>query len=143
MSDSGEWQFVPSELDRELADKGFNALLGHRYHAHGEGWIELAMPWQDRLAENLSDRRLSHGAVAALVDNTAGVSIWLRRGGFLPQVTLDLRTDYLRPILPGSALVCRCECIGISPTKAFARGVAYERSPDDPACLVTCAYALL
>jgi uncharacterized protein (TIGR00369 family) len=137
------WRFDPAELDAVLVDKGFNALLGHRYHAHGPGWIELAMPWQASLSDNGGASALAHGPIMALLDNTAGVSIWLRRGGYLPQVTLDLRTDYLREIEPGAALICRCQCIAISGTTAFARGLAYERSPEDPACLVSSSYVLL
>lgn len=143
LTGTDDWRFVPAELDAVLVDKGFNALLGHRYHAHGDGWIELAMPWQGRLADGRAEGSLAHGAIMALLDNTAGVSIWLRRGGYLPQVTLDLRTDYLRGIEPGAGLICRCECVSMSATTAFARGIAYERSPEDPACLVSSAYALL
>ncbi|MCJ2181052.1 PaaI family thioesterase [Novosphingobium album (ex Hu et al. 2023)] len=143
MTKTDAWRFEPAELDAVLSGKGLNAMLGHCYHAHGDRWIELAMPWQERLTGDPQERSLARGPVMALLDNTAGVSIWLRRGGYLPQVTLDLRTDYLRPLERGAGLICRCECVSLSSSIGYARGIAYERSPDDPACLVSSAYALL
>ena len=143
MNDAANWQFVPAELDAVLSDKGHNALLGHRYHAHGDGWIELVMPWHARIVGDASAGSIARGPIMALLDNTAGVSMWLKRGGYLPQVTVDLRADYLRPTEPGADLICRCECVRLSGSIAYARGIAYERSPEDPACLVSSAYMLL
>lgn len=137
------WQFDPAELDDVLSSKGHNALLGQRYHAHGEAWIELAMPWDARLTDDDANGILARGPIMTLLDNGAGVSVWLRRGGYLPQVTLDLRADWIRPAAAGAGLVCRCECISMTATVGFARGVAYDLSPDDPVCLVSAAFALL
>jgi uncharacterized protein (TIGR00369 family) len=134
---------VPAELDEVLSSKGHNALLGHRYHAHSPDWIELAMPWHEQLTNDSAGGSLASGPVMALMDNSAGVAIWLKRGGYLPQVTLDLRIDFLRPTTPGATLICRCECFELSSSVAFARGVAYETSPGDPARLVTASYMLL
>jgi uncharacterized protein (TIGR00369 family) len=135
------WKFVPAELDAVLSGIGHNARLGHRYHAHGPGWIELAMPWQDDLAGDAGN--FAAGPVTALMDNAAGTAVWLRRGGYLPQVTIDLRIDYLHPLARGTTLISRCECYHITPTVAFSRGVAYERSADQPACHVAATFMLL
>jgi len=143
LTDGADWQFVPSELDAFLSDKGHNALLGIRYNDHGPGWVELAMPWDERFVADRAVGSFASGPIFVLMDNTAGVTIYLKRGGYLPQVTLDLRTDYLRPTKPGATLICRCECVRMTPTIAFTRGIAYETSPDDPACHVTASFMLL
>lgn len=136
-----DWTFVPAELDAFLADKGHNAFLGIRYHAHGPDWIELALPWSERIAGQ--GGRIASGAIMVLMDNTAGSSIYLKRGGYLPQVTVDLRADYLRPVKPGAAVICRCECFALRTATVLTRGIAYEDSPDDPACHVTASFMLL
>jgi len=137
------WKFVPDELDAVLSNIGHNALLEHRYHAHGPDWIELAMPWQDGLAGGGAIGTIASGPIIALMDNAAGTAVWLKRGGYLPQVTIDLRVDHLRPPIRNAMLISRCECYRMSPTVAFARGIAYETSADDPACHVTAAFMLL
>lgn len=141
MNAESHWKFVPAELDAVLSSVGHNARLGHRYHAHGPGWIELAMPWQDELAGDAGS--LASGPIVALMDNAAGTAVWLKRGGYLPQVTIDLRIDYLRPPTPGATLISRCECYHMTPAVAFSRGIAYERSADDPACHVAATFMLL
>ncbi|PEQ14047.1 hypothetical protein B2G71_06315 [Novosphingobium sp. PC22D] len=134
---------MPAELDAFLVDKGHNALLGQRYHAHDADWIELAMPWNERLVDDPDTGAMARGAIMTLLDNSAGIAIMLKRGGYLPQVTVDLRADFVRPTERGATLVCRSECLSIVPGFAFSRGIAYERDPSDPACLVTASFALL
>lgn len=138
-----EWQLVPQELDEFLSDKGHNAFLGIRYHAHGPDWIELEMPWQERLVGDRAAGSFASGPVMALMDNAAGVAIYPKRGGYLPQVTLDLRIDYLRPAERGAPLICRCECYKMTPSIAFSRGFAYETSLGDPVCHVAASFMLL
>lgn len=140
MSAEPDWTFVPAELDEFLSDKGHNALLGIRYHAHGPGWLELEMPFADKLA---SGGALASGAIMTLMDNAAGSAIYLKRGGYLPQVTLDLRADYLRPLKRGAGVICRTECYGLSGSTVLTRGIAYEDTPEDPACHVTATFMLL
>lgn len=140
MTGKTDWIFKPAELDTFLSDKGHNALLGIRYHAHEPGWLELELPFAARLTNNGA---LASGAIMTLMDNAAGSAIYLMRGGYLPQVTLDLRTDYVRPVLPGASMICRTECFGISGTTALTRGIAYQDTPDDPVCHVTATFMLL
>ncbi len=143
MTENSDWKFVPGELDEVLSSKGHNALLGQRYHAHGPDWIELEMPWQEQLIGDRTTGSLASGPIMTLMDNATGVAIWLKRGGYLPQVTLDLRVDYLRPTIRGAALIGRGECYRMTSSIGFVRGIAYEHSPDDPACHVTATFMLL
>jgi len=145
LSASADWTFVPAELDEFLTDKGHNAFVGIRYHAHSDtlDWIELELPWAEHLVADRSALSLASGAIMTLMDNTAGSSIYLKRGGYLPQVTLDLRADYLRPARPRASLVCRCECFRLAGSTALTRGIAYDATPDDPVCHVTATFMLL
>jgi uncharacterized protein (TIGR00369 family) len=143
LPDDSEWTFVPAELDEVLSSKGHNALLGHRYHAHSPDWVELLMPWQETLVGDEVSGAFASGPIMALMDNAAGTSAWLKRGGYLPQVTIDLKIDYLRPTTRGRSLICRCECYRLTRSIAFTRGVTYEESPSDPASHVTATFMLL
>ena len=143
MSDGTAWIFTGRALDEFLADKGNNALLGIRYNAHALDWIELAMPWDERFIEDPETGAMATGAIMTLMDNAAGCSIYLKRGGFLPQVTIDLRADYLRPTRHHSTLIARSYCFRLTGSTALTRVIAYEDSPDDPACHVTATFMLL
>lgn len=143
MSDGTDWVFKPADLDEFLADKGNNALLGIRYNAHASDWIELAMPWDERFLEDPAMGAMANGAMMTLMDNAAGCSIYLKRGGFLPQVTVDLRADYMRPTRPYSTLIARSHCFRLAGSTALTRTIAYEDTPDEPACHVTATFMLL
>lgn len=143
MTDQTQWKFDPAEMDQLLSGIGHNTLLGQRYRAHGPDWVELAMPWDERLVGDEASGALASGPIIALMDNTAGTSVWLRRGERLPQVTVDLRIDYLRPSRRGETLISRCECYGLSGSIAFVRGIAYETSPDDLVCQVAGTFMIL
>lgn len=143
MSNGSDRVFKPAELDEFLADKGNNALLGIRYNAHSSDWIELAMPWDERFVDDPATGAMANGAIMTLMDNAAGCSIYLKRGGFLPQVTIDLRIDYLRPSRPQSTLIARSYCFRLTGSTALTRAIAYEDTADKPACHVTANFMLL
>lgn len=143
LTGNSQWRFLPQELDEVLVGKGHNALLGQRYHAHGPDWIELAMPWQKGLTGRQGAGALAAGPIITLMDNGTGVAVWLKRGGYFAQVTIDLRVDFLRPTTRGETLICRCECYKLTPSIGFSRGIAYETSPDDPVCHAVGTFMLL
>jgi acyl-coenzyme A thioesterase PaaI-like protein len=51
---------------------------------------------------------------------------------FRPQVTLDLRVDYVRAATPWRTVVARAECYRITRSAAFVRGLAHDGELDDP-----------
>ena len=71
MTSETDWTFVPAELDAFLSDKGHNALLGIRYHAHGPGWVELAMAWQEGLVGDEGEGSLASGPMMTLTTRRA------------------------------------------------------------------------
>ena len=71
--------------------------------------------------------RLQGGILAAYFDNTVGPLAFLAGGGFY--VSVDLSTDFLRPVLPGDdTVVVEAELVGETSRLHFIRGEC--RRPD-------------
>jgi uncharacterized protein (TIGR00369 family) len=111
---------------------GHGGRLGIGYRAHGADWCELVLPFSPDLVGDMSRGVLASGPIIALLDMAASVGVWMKRGGFLPHATLDLRVDYLRAATPGNEVIGRGECYRLSRSIAFVRGTAHDGDPDDP-----------
>lgn len=122
---------------------GHGAWLGMRYHGQGDDWVELALPWKDHLVANAESGVLASGPIISLMDNATGMSVWRKRGVLLPQVTVDLRVDYMRAARPGMTVIGRGECYKLTRSVAFVRGIAYDETPDDPVAHVAGSFILL
>ncbi len=140
---------------------GFNidAFMAHRFGGHagtlgivyhgrsaegaGEGWVELALPYAEALIGNTETGVLASGPIIALMDMATSVAVWAKREKFASQATLDLRVDYLRPAVPGRTVIGRGECLKITRSIAFVRGIAYDETPDDPLAHVAGTFMLM
>ncbi|HVR91384.1 MAG TPA: PaaI family thioesterase [Novosphingobium sp.] len=111
---------------------GHGGWLGMQYHDHGADWVEIALPWREDLVGVASTGVLASGPIISLMDNATSMAVWTRRGEFRPQVTLDLRVDYMRAAVPGTTLIGRGECYKLTRTIAFVRGIAHEGDLGDP-----------
>jgi len=111
---------------------GHGVALGLAYADHGETWCELTLAYDRRLVSDATSGVLASGPIVSLLDTAASMAVWLRRGGMLPQATLDLRLDYLRPARPSRPITGRVECYRLARRVAFVRGVAHDGSADDP-----------
>ena len=116
---------------------GHGATLGIAYHAHGDDWVELALPWRPELVGIAGTGILASGPIVSLMDMATSLAVWTKLGGFRPQATLDLRVDYLRPATPGRTIVGRGICYRTTSSVAFVRGLAHDGDPDDPVANVT------
>ena len=140
-----ELSHLPADVD-PATFVGFAARLGHnkaiglRYHAHGHGWCELALPWAADLAGDVATGILASGPIFTLMDMATSVSIWLKIGRFQPQATLDMRIDYLRPATQGNTVYGRGECYHITRSIAFVRGQAHDGDPARPIAHVAGTY---
>jgi uncharacterized protein (TIGR00369 family) len=119
---------------------GHGGALGTVFHARGGDWAELAMPYAAALVGEAASGALASGPIVALMDMAASLAVWIRRGGFVPHATLDLRVDYLRPARPGHTVIGRGECYRLTPTVAFVRGEAHDGDPADPVAHVAGTY---
>lgn len=111
---------------------GHGGRLGIAYHAHGDDWCELALPYAPELIGDPASGVLASGPILALMDMATSVAVWLRLEGFRAHATLDLRIDYLRPARPGQTVIGRGECYRIARSVAFVRGQAHDGDPGDP-----------
>jgi uncharacterized protein (TIGR00369 family) len=116
---------------------GHGAAVGVAYHAHGEDWVELSIPWRPELVGMPDTDVLASGPIISLMDMATSLAVWMKLGRFRPQATLDLRVDYLRPAVPGRAVIGRGSCYRITKSVAFVRGIAHDGDPDDPVANVT------
>ena len=116
---------------------GHGAAIGISWHAHGEDWVELALPYSAELVGMPETRVLASGPIVSLMDLATSLAVWRKLGAFRPQATLDLRVDYLRPATPGRTVIGRGSCYRITRSIAFVRGIAHDGDPDDPVANVT------
>ena len=125
-------RFDPSLASRVMTRHGHGGWLGLQYHAHGEDWVELALPWREDLVGIDGAGVLASGPIISLMDNATSMSVWTRSGKFVPHATLDLRVDYMRAARPGNTVIGRGECYKLTRTISFIRGIAHDGDPADP-----------
>ena len=123
-----------SAFGQAFGGSGHSAWLGIRIHRITAEQTELAMDWREDLVGDVETGVLASGPIVALMDSCAGASVWMKRNG--PNVTIDLRVDYMRPARPRATVIARCECYRTTREIAFVRGIGYDDDPDDPLCHV-------
>jgi uncharacterized protein (TIGR00369 family) len=123
--------------------EGHIVALGLRYVAHGDDWCELALDYDRRLVSDAGSGILASGPIVSLMDTVSAFAVWIRRGALLPQATLDLRLDYLRPSRPGEPVTGHAECYRLTRRVAFVRGLAHDGDPADPVAHLAGTFMLL
>lgn len=126
-----------------LRAHGHGAQLGIGYRAHGSDWVDLTLPWRDDMVGNADTMILASGPILTLMDMATATSVWLKRGIWAPQATLDLRIDYLRAATPGETVIGHGECYRVTRSIAFVRGQAHDGDPQDPIAHVAGTFMLL
>lgn len=111
---------------------GHGGRLGIEFREHGPDWCEMALPYRADLIGDPESGVLASGPILTLMDMATSAAIWIKRGEFVAQATLDLRVDYLRPATPGKTVIGRGECYRITRAIGFVRGQAHDGDPADP-----------
>lgn len=124
--------FDPSQFGKFMMQRGHTGFIGMQYRSHGENWVELAVPWREDLVGDVETGVLASGPIVSLLDNATSLAVWALRGGFRPQVTLDLRVDYVRAATPGKSIIAWAECYQLKKSMAFVRGIAHDGDITDP-----------
>ncbi|PVE53547.1 phenylacetic acid degradation protein [Arthrobacter sp. TPD3018] len=122
---------------------GHGGAVGITYHGRGDDWVELALPYDARLIGDPGSGVIASGPIITLMDMATSVAVWIKRDKFAAQATLDLRVDYLRPAVPGRTVIGRGECLKLTRSIAFVRGIAYDETPDDPLAHVAGTFMLM
>jgi uncharacterized protein (TIGR00369 family) len=124
--------FDPRHAHKLMGKFGHGGFLDMDYSAHGDDWAELAIDWREDLVGDTATGVLASAVVISLMDNATNMAIWTKLGEFRPQVTMDLRIDYLRPSPSGARLYGRGICYHLTHKIGFVRGFAHNGDPDDP-----------
>ncbi|AXJ94535.1 MULTISPECIES: PaaI family thioesterase [unclassified Sphingomonas] len=122
---------------------GHIGRLGMAYHDSGDDWVALALPYADDLIGDPATGVIASGPIVTMMDTATSLAVWVRLGRFVPQATLDLRVDYLRPATPGRTVIGRGECVKLTRSVAFVRGVAYDADIGDPLAQVAGTFMLM
>ena len=122
----------PALIMRMISQFGHGGHLGMEYSEHKPDWVELKLDWRDDLVGDPDTGVLASSAIISLMDNATSLSIWNRLGEFRPQVTMDLRLDYLRPSPKGATVFGRGFCYHLTHSMAFVRGIAHNGNIDEP-----------
>jgi uncharacterized protein (TIGR00369 family) len=129
--------FDPELFTRYASQVGHGGALGIRYVGHGADWVELGLDYSQKLVGVRESGVLASGPIVSLMDMATSMAIWVKLGAFRHQATLDMRVDYLRPAVPGRAIVGRGECYRVTRSVGFVRGIAHDGDPDDAVAHVT------
>ncbi|MEE9432612.1 MAG: PaaI family thioesterase [Sphingorhabdus sp.] len=124
--------FDPKAANEMMGGIGHSGFIGMEYVEHGGNWVELAFDWREDLVADIASGVIASSAVISLLDNAASLSIWTTLGHFRPQVTMDLRLDYLRPSPSGKRVFGRGICYHITHKIGFVRGIAHNGDIDQP-----------
>ena len=124
--------FDPKAFFAMARKVGHGQALGLEFRDAGPNWVELALPWEERLVGVTETGILASGAIVSLLDTCGGASVWQTLDKFLPSVTIDLRLDYLRPALKGETVIARCMVDKMTRQIAFVSGVAHTGDEDRP-----------
>lgn len=118
------------------------AALGLRFRAITDAYVELSLPYDEKLVGDPDTGVIHGGAITALLDNAAGFSVRVPGDEASPAAiaTLDLRIDYMGPATPGRNVIARAICFKRTRSITFVRAVAYHDSPDDPIATCTATF---
>lgn len=129
--------FDPELAINFMGKVGHGGFLGMEYADHGDDWVEVALDWRADLVGDPDTGVLASAVVISLLDNATSMSIWTKLGEFRPQVTMDLRLDYLRPSPKGERVFGRGICMHLTHSIGFVRGIAHNGNLDEPLAYAT------
>lgn len=124
--------FNPKAIQYFMGAHGHSKALGLEYHGHGDNWMELRLPWNDKLIGDVENHILASGPIISMMDNATSMAIWTSLGYFRPQVTLDLRVDYMASAEPNIDIIGRGIAYHHSRNISFVRGIAWQKNMDKP-----------
>ena len=105
-----------------------------------EAWLKV--PYSENLIGNPETGVVHGGVITTLLDNAAGTAVILALDEPRSIATLDLRIDYMKPAAPGRDIVGYCRCYKVTRNVAFARGVAYHDTAEDPIATMVATFML-
>jgi uncharacterized protein (TIGR00369 family) len=135
---------VPAEIDQHLSTIPHGRALGLQFHAKGDDYIEILLPYDEKLVGDPDTGVIHGGAITALLDNAAGFVVRAPATDRtqIAIATLDLRIDYMGPATPGRDVIARATCFKRTRSIAFVRALAFHDAPDDPIATCTATFMI-
>jgi uncharacterized protein (TIGR00369 family) len=96
------------------------------------GFAAMRLEWRQELVGNPETGVLAGGPLTALLDGCCGMAVATMLKVPKPFATLDLRIDYVRPAMPGQAVIAEAECYRVTHSVAFTRAFAHHGDAKDP-----------
>lgn len=122
----------------EQRAKDFLGVLRHCQHLGmtveqaDESGLVIKLPYSDLIVGDPIKGLVHGGAITTLMDTCCGISTVCYLEDFEICPTLDLRIDYMHPAEPHLPIYGFAECYRLTSTIIFTRGVAYQRSREEP-----------
>ena len=121
----------------EMAQKFISALphareLGMTLTELGDGYAEMALPYDARLVGDPATGVIHGGAVSTVMDTCCGTAVMSHPDARGVTATIDLRIDYMRAATPGQTVVARATCGHITRNVAFVTATAVDDDTDSP-----------
>ena len=132
--------FTP-EVIALVCSQGHQGWMGSHLVHHEADWLELALNWRADLCDQSGG--VAPGTIFGLLDSALGCALWQARGLIGRQVTVELRSDFVRPARPGSGIVARGSLVGAQGNLAFLRAVAYDGDFADPVAQAAATFMIM
>lgn len=136
---------------RARAGTAFIEALGGEFVEASPGKVLMRLPYSRKLVGNPDTGVLHGGAITAMLDQACGMSVGTQLGVIVTDeslrnstsyATLDLRIDYMKAARPDADVFVIGECVKVTRQIVFARGRAYQDSPDDPIAAATATFMM-
>src|ERR1700743_2063817 len=69
------------------------------------------VPYSEKLVGDLQTGVVHGGVITGLLDHASGLAVMVKLHELMQIVTLDLRTDYMRPAKPHAEIIAESECL--------------------------------
>ena len=76
--------FDPERFMAYAGQVGHSGALGIAFHAKGDDWVELSLPYAERLIGMPDSGIIASGPIISLMDMATSLAIWIRLGAFPP-----------------------------------------------------------
>lgn len=132
------WKFSAERLGHTA----FILSLGGKVEEVNQGRARTRLPYAPHLVGDPETGVIHGGVITAMLDHTCGMAVMAALKEIMPFATLDLRIDYMKPAEPHADVFIEAECLKVAHEVAFTRGIAYQKSREEPIALSTGAFML-
>ena len=126
-----------------MAGTAYIAGIGGELTDIGAGRATMRLPWSERLIGDPETGIVHGGVITGCLDHCCGISVASALRDPMPFATLDLRIDYMKAGAPHAEILFEAECLKVTHEIAFARGLAWQQSREQPIALCTGTFMLI